>query len=125
MPGPGWAQRRLPECFAGHPRDAAHPFPAIYPAANVPQAWSASTVVTMLQAILGLYAHAPSGVLYLDPRLPEWLPEITLRNLRVGDARVDLRFRRDPGTAASTHEVLDQRGELDVRRKSIPFGADL
>ena len=27
--------------------------------------------------------------------------------------------------AASTHEVLDQRGELDVRRKSIPFGADL
>jgi glycogen debranching enzyme len=114
--------RRLPECFAGHPRDDAHPFPAIYPAANVPQAWSASTVVTMLQAMLGLYPQAPEGVLYLDPRLPEWLPEITLRNLRIGDASLDLRFRRDPEGGATTHEVLDQRGELEVRRKSIPFG---
>ena len=116
--------RRLPECFAGHPRDEAHPFPAIYPAANVPQAWSASTVVTMLQAMLGLYAHAPSGVLYLDPRLPEWLPQITVRNLRVGDAAVDLRFRRNED-ATSAYEVLDQRGDLEVRNKSIPFGTDL
>jgi hypothetical protein len=23
---------RLPECISGHPRDAEHPFPAIYPA---------------------------------------------------------------------------------------------
>jgi hypothetical protein len=124
MPGPGWAQRRLPECFAGHPRDAAHPFPAIYPAANVPQAWSASTVVTMLQAMLGLYAHAPSGVLYLDPRLPGWLPGITLRNLRVGTASADIRFRRaDDGT--SGYEILDRRGDLEIRHKAIPFGADL
>ena len=116
--------RRLPECFAGHPRDAAHPFPAIYPAANVPQAWSASTVVTMLQAMLGLYAHAPSGVLYLDPRLPGWLPGITLRNLRVGTASADIRFRRaDDGT--SGYEILDRRGDLEIRHKAIPFGADL
>jgi len=25
----------------------------------------------------------------------------------------------------STHEVLDQRGKLDVRRRAIPFGTDL
>ncbi|WP_140908408.1 amylo-alpha-1,6-glucosidase [Cognatiluteimonas lumbrici] len=116
--------RRLPECFAGHPRDDDHPFPAIYPAANVPQAWSASTVVTMLQAMLGVYAHAPSGVLYLDPRLPEWLPEITLRNLRVGEAGLDLRFARQ-ADGTSTYEILDQRGKLEARRRAIPFGADL
>ena len=90
----------------------------------MPQAWSASTVVTMLQAMLGVYAHAPSGVLYLDPRLPEWLPEITLRNLRVGEAALDLRFARQ-ADGTSTYEVLDQRGKLDVRRRAIPFGADL
>ena len=30
--------RRLPECVAGHQRDSHHPFPAVYPAANSPQA---------------------------------------------------------------------------------------
>ena len=29
---------RLPELFSGHARDDAHPFPAIYPRANWPQA---------------------------------------------------------------------------------------
>jgi glycogen debranching enzyme len=29
---------RLPECFSGHPRDADHPFPALYPKTNWPQA---------------------------------------------------------------------------------------
>jgi len=112
--------RRLPECFAGHPRDEAHPFPAIYPAANVPQAWSASTVVTMMQAKLGIYAHAPSGVLCVDPHLPEWLPDITLRNLRVGTASADLRFyRKDDGT--SGYEVLDVRGKLKILGEASPW----
>lgn len=112
--------RRLPECFAGHPRDAAHPFPAIYPAANVPQAWSASTVTMLLQSLLGLFPDAPEGVLRIEPRLPDWLPEITLSGLRVGSARVDLRFRRgDDGD--TTHEVLDQRGKLEIRREPSPW----
>lgn len=29
---------RLPEVFSGHPRDALHPFPAMYPETNWPQA---------------------------------------------------------------------------------------
>lgn len=112
--------RRLPECFAGHPRDDAHPFPAIYPAANVPQVWSASTVVTMMQAKLGIYAHAPSGVVCVDPHLPDWLPEITVRNLRVGAASTDLRFFRD-SKGKSGHEVLDVRGKLKVLRQASPW----
>ena len=30
--------------------------------------------------------------LYVDPALPEWLPELTIRNLRAGDGAAGLRF---------------------------------
>ena len=112
--------RRLPECFGGHQRDEAHPFPALYPAANVPQAWSASTMVTLLQAKLGLQPYAPYGVLFVDPHMPEWLPEVTLQGLRVGKAVTDLRFfRREDGS--SGHEVLRLDGELDIREEPTPW----
>ncbi|HEX8852256.1 MAG TPA: amylo-alpha-1,6-glucosidase, partial [Pyrinomonadaceae bacterium] len=111
---------RLPELFSGHGRDASHPFPALYPQANSPQAWSASAVFTLLQALLGLYPYAPLKMLLLDPFLPEWLPEITLTNLRVGEARVSIRFYRDGG-GASDYEILDQQGTLHVLRQPSPW----
>ncbi|HUR82103.1 MAG TPA: glycogen debranching N-terminal domain-containing protein, partial [Thermoanaerobaculia bacterium] len=83
---------RLPELFSGHQRDDGHPFPALYPKACSPQAWSASTVFAHVQAMLGLYPYAPMNLLIVDPHLPEWLPEYTLRDLRVGDARVTIHF---------------------------------
>jgi glycogen debranching enzyme len=85
---------RLPELFAGVPRQP-NTFPVLYPGANVPQAWAAGTVFHLLQAILGLRADAPNGRLYVDPDLPEWLPDIALRGLRVGNATVELRCRRE------------------------------
>jgi glycogen debranching enzyme len=110
---------RLPECFSGHARDAEHPFPALYPKANWPQAWSASCLFSILQAMLGLYPFAPTNLLLVDPHLPEWLPEITLRNLHVGKSVVSIRFRRK-GTR--THfEVLDKRGKLHVLRQPSPW----
>jgi len=111
---------RLPECFSGHPRDADHPFPAIYPQANVPQAWSASAVLCLVQAILGLYPYAPLNMLLVDPHLPEWLPELTLENLHVGDAVVAIRFFRRPN-GASDYRVLDKRGPLHVIRQPSPW----
>lgn len=111
-----FTHRRLPECFSGHARDDEHPFPALYPAANAPQAWSASVVPAMVQVLLGAQADAPSRRLIVDPRLPDWLPTLRLRGLRVGDARVDVDFRRDPdGTSSFT--VTDLDGELEVLRE--------
>ena len=55
---------RLPECFSGHPRDEEHPFPALYPKSNWPQAWSAASVFAILQAMLGLYPFAPTNLLH-------------------------------------------------------------
>ncbi len=111
---------RLPELFGGQPRDEAHPFPAMYAGANWPQAWSASTLFCLVQAMTGLYPYAPLDVLLLDPHLPDWLPELTVRRLRVGAAEVDLRFRRG-ADGRSDYEVLDVRGRLHVLRQPSPW----
>ena len=111
---------RLPEVFAGHPRDDDHPFPAIYPNANSPQAWSSSALFLILQSILGIYPFAPLHTLIVDPRLPEWLPELTITNLRVGEAAADVRFFRKAG-GTSDYEVLEKRGPLHVLRQPSPW----
>ncbi len=111
---------RLPEVFAGHQRDAAHPFPGLYPRANWPQAWSASAVFTLLQALAGIYPYAPLNVLMVDPHLPEWLPNIEIRGLRVAQARVTLRFRRNDD-GSSSYDVLESEGELHVVRQPSPW----
>lgn len=111
---------RLPELFTGHQRDEDHPFPAHYPNANSPQAWSASAVWCLLQSMLGLYPYAPLNILLIDPHLPEWLPQIVLRNVHVGRGAVDLRFHRTK-TGESDYEVLDKRGRLHVVRQPSPW----
>jgi hypothetical protein len=111
---------RLPELFSGHSRDADHPFPALYPQANSPQAWSASAVFSMLQALLGIYPYAPLNLLLVDPQLPDWLPDITLDGLRVGDAVTTIRFyRKRDGT--SDYKIREQRGRLHVLRQPSPW----
>ena len=71
--------------------------------------------------MLGLQPFAPLRMLFVDPQLPPWLPEITLRQLRVSDAIVDLRFfRKENGD--SDYTVLDQRGgSLHVIRQPSPW----
>ena len=98
-----FALHQVPELYAGLPRAVA-PFPVQVPGANVPQAWAAGAVFSFLQALLGLEADAPAGVLRLDPVLPHWLPDLTLRGLRLGERSFDLRFRRDGARTAT--EVL-------------------
>lgn len=111
---------RLPELFSGHQRDDDHPIPALYPHADSPQAWSASSVWCMLQALLGIFPYAPLAALFVDPHLPEWLPEIRLRHLHVGAAVVDLEFRRD-ASGSTDYRVADLRGKLHVVRQASPW----
>ena len=111
---------RLPECIAGHQRDAEHPFPAVYPAANSPQAWSSTTVYTLLQAMLGLQPFAPLRMLFIDPFLPEWLPSLTISRMRVRDATISMRFfRRKDGR--SDYTILEKEGALQVIRQPSPW----
>ncbi len=107
-----FAAHRLPELFAGLQRDPGG-FPVQYLGANVPQAWAAGAVIQLISVLLGLEADAPSRSLVVRPALPEWLPEIRLEHLAVGNATIDLTVTRQPD---STHtlDVDLRRGHLDV-----------
>lgn len=109
-----FASYRLPELYAGIERQPGA-FPVPYLEANVPQAWAAGSVFHLLQAILGVRADAPNHCLYVDPALPEWLPDITLHKLGVGGACVDLRFWRE---GDRTHwDASIKSGNLNIQEQ--------
>ena len=99
---------RLPEVISGLPRDAAHPHPGIYPYSCSPQAWSASTIIAVVQALLVLRPAAPLRTILIDPNLPDWLPDLTLEGVRVGAATFDLLVRRRRNGRASVRTRGDR-----------------
>jgi glycogen debranching enzyme len=104
--------RRLPELFCGFQRQRRRG-PTLYPVACAPQAWASATPFTLLEAALGLEFDAKRGEIRLrDPRLPAFLNEVVLRDLRLGPSSVDLRIRRH-GEEVSL-EVLRTRGQIQV-----------
>lgn len=107
---------RLPELYAGIERGPGT-FPVQYLGANVPQAWAAGSVFHLLRAILGLEADAPQKTLYIDPVLPPWLPDLTVRQLRVGRATLDLRFWRED--TVTRHEVLAIQGDVKAQARPL------
>jgi glycogen debranching enzyme len=87
-------QRRLPELFCGFQRQHGHG-PTLYPVACSPQAWAGATPFSLLEACLGLEFDPFKGEIRLrNPRLPEFLDEVVLHDLRLGTSSVDLRVRR-------------------------------
>jgi len=107
----GFDRYRLPELFAGLQRSATS-FPVQYVGANIPQAWAAGAIFMLLRAILGIAADAPHNRLTVAPTLPDWLPRLDLSNLKVGEARLHLRFWREGD--ASRWELVDQHGEQTI-----------
>ena len=104
--------RRLPELFCGFRRERGRG-PTLYPVACAPQAWASATPFTLLEAALGLEFDPQRGEIRLrNPRLPAFLNEIVLRELRLGSSSVDLRLRRH-GNDVSL-EVLRTRGRIQV-----------
>jgi glycogen debranching enzyme len=109
---------QLPELYAGLQRDPTS-FPVQYLGANVPQAWAAGTPFLLLQAMLGIEQDAPRGKLYLDPALPDWLPDVTLIDLRLGQRRFDIRFWREG--KETVFEVLKGKRDAVERKAPSPF----
>jgi len=91
--GSYFIEHQMPELYAGLERHALS-FPVQYLGANVPQAWAAGSAFNFLQAMLGLVPDAPNGRLYIDPALPDWLPDVRLTNLRIGAQQLDIQFFR-------------------------------
>jgi glycogen debranching enzyme len=85
---------RMPELFCGFPREAGAG-PVLYPVACAPQAWSAASVLLLFQACFGLTIDAPRSLLHFgQPRLPPGIDWVELRELRVGDAVLDVLLER-------------------------------
>jgi glycogen debranching enzyme len=85
---------QLPELYTAFPRNEMN-FPVQYIGANVPQAWAAGSAFMLTQSMLGFLPDAPRKQLHIDPLLPDWLPDLTVRNLQIGDQKLDIRFWRD------------------------------
>jgi hypothetical protein len=79
---------------APRPKRSESNFPVQYIGANVPQAWAAGSVFMLTQALLGFLPDAPRSKLYVDPSLPAWLPDLMVRDLRIGKHKLDIRFWR-------------------------------
>ncbi len=112
-----FAYYRLPELYAGSAR-STHYTPVPYPVACRPQAWAAGSFLLILQSILGLAPNAPEGeLLIVRPRLPDWLDDVQVTNLKVGEGEADLSFRRRGNRTAV--DVLGLRGGLKVRQARL------
>ncbi|MGH7506451.1 MAG: glycogen debranching N-terminal domain-containing protein, partial [Longimicrobiales bacterium] len=112
-----YPEYRIPECVGGYPRDAGTP--GAYPRANTPQLWNATSFPLFVHTLLGLQPVGPLELLIVDPVLPEWLPEVVLRGLRIAGATATLRFWRD-GKGASHVEVVEKQGTLRVIKQPAP-----
>ncbi len=103
---------RLPELFCGFARRPDES-PTLYPVSCAPQSWAAGSVLMLLQACLGLEVRgAERKVVFANPVLPEFLREVHINGLRVGDASVDLylvRHREDVGI-----NVVRRHGRVNV-----------
>jgi hypothetical protein len=62
---------------------------------------------------------ATLGLLVVDPVLPPWLPEVVVRDLRLGGAVATLRFWRDR-SGKSHAEVVRKRGSFHLLRQPPP-----
>jgi glycogen debranching enzyme len=103
---------RLPELFCGFIRRPGEG-PTLYPVACAPQSWSAASLYLLLQACLGLDIRATEGHIFLHhPSLPEFLREVRIRNLQLGEATVDLLLRRHKSDVAV--EVLRKEGSASI-----------
>lgn len=103
---------RLPELFCGFDALPDRP-PTLYPVACSPQAWASGAVFQLLQAVLGMtFAREKPQIRFRYPVLPDYLQEIEIRNLQVGNGVIDLFLRGhqlDVGV-----NVMRKEGDIEV-----------
>ncbi|HEY6250197.1 MAG TPA: amylo-alpha-1,6-glucosidase, partial [Candidatus Angelobacter sp.] len=85
---------RLPELFCGIQRREQDE-PVQYPVSCSPQSWASGAIFLLLTSVLGIRPTAQRKELTIvNPRLPDWLDYLNIRNLHIGGSRVGLDFTR-------------------------------
>ncbi len=115
-----FAFHQMPELYSGLQRDPSN-FPVQYLGANVPQAWAAGSAFATLQMIVGFQPDAPNGKIYLDPRLPDWMPDLKLANLDPAHGPLDVHFWRD---GAETRWKVAKGDAARVAQRSYATGPE-
>jgi glycogen debranching enzyme len=104
---------RLPELFCGFPRRPGEA-PTLYPVACAPQSWASAAVYLLFEGCLGLSVLASERrLIFSKPLLPSFLKQVTIRGLKVADARADLLLTRHNEGDVGVN-VLRREGALDV-----------
>ncbi len=86
--------QRLPELFCGMARGKGK-HPVQYPVSCSPQAWASGTFFMLMQATLGIQPDAPRRILHIsNPLLPDFINQLVLTNLTIGNSKVSLQFDR-------------------------------
>ncbi|HEY9788123.1 MAG TPA: amylo-alpha-1,6-glucosidase [Candidatus Obscuribacterales bacterium] len=103
---------RLPELFCGFIREASNK-PIDYPVSCSPQAWAAGSLFQVLACCLSFEPEAINNILKINnPSLPSWLGKIEVRNLKVGESKLDLAFN---GEGEYTFlQILKKTGKVRV-----------
>jgi glycogen debranching enzyme len=117
-----FAMDQMPELYAGTQRRGSD-FPVQYVGANVPQGWAAGSIFSLLQAMLGFQPDAPNKILHVDPALPDWMPDLTVRDLRIASLTFDIRFTRKG--KVTEFEVIRGPKDAVVRRPMTNWAAVL
>jgi len=103
---------RLPELICGLERRRGEG-PTLYPVACSPQAWAAGAVFFLLQACLGISINEEHKQIVFDrPYLPDGIPQLWIKNLRLGTDSVDLQLDRQRDTVGV--QVLEKHGNFNV-----------
>ncbi|HEY9364404.1 MAG TPA: amylo-alpha-1,6-glucosidase [Chitinophagaceae bacterium] len=94
--------QRLPELYCGFtckPNEG----PTAYPVACSPQAWSVAAVFMVLQACLKIEINAlEKKVIFNKPTLPEYLSEMSVLNLKLGNQNCHFILRRHDNDVGTT-----------------------
>lgn len=105
-------QHRLPELFCGFIRRPGEG-PTLYPVACNPQAWASASVYMLLEACLGIRVDARAQrIVFHNPMLPPFLPDLRIRGLRAGAGSVDLVLRRHAEDV--TIEIARRDGKVEI-----------
>jgi glycogen debranching enzyme len=103
---------RLPELMCGLERRPGEG-PTLYPVACSPQAWAAGSAFLLLQACLGLSLDAAKKqITFADPYLPEGVAQLWIKQLRLGNSRVDVLLERHDYLVIV--QTVEQEGDVEV-----------
>ena len=104
---------QLPEVFCGFGRED-YEIPINYPVACLPQAWAAGALPFVRSTLLGLEPEAFDQRLEIvRPMLPRGIDRLDVARLRIGEASVDLTFRRRKDGVDV--DVVKLGGALDIK----------